>query len=297
METNQNEDNATGSSTHTSHSFRLFQDENLVSFFRRLGFTNDGALLVTPAGVYKQTNDDNDMETDEASNHGDSTSKNETQNTIYVYARNSVTQQPVAFFGNYSKAAIAIKCSPIKYQLRSKNGITKPSRFALPYRMVFAVATQDSVFVYDTQQSKPLCMLSGMHYASITDISWSSDGNVLMLTSNDGYCSVAVYDKEELGLPYEGEAAHSMPDAMENVPDTEVMAVKATTPEPVRPLTVLDTWTRKVEPVTAAALVASNANQDNKRRITPTLVETKPSDENQQQKKKRRIAPTLISSL
>lgn len=86
---------------------------------------------------------------------------------LFFYCR-----QPVAFFGNYSKAAIAIKCSPIKYQLRSKNGITKASRFALPYRMIFAVATQDSVFVYDTQQSKPLCMLSGMHYASITDISW-----------------------------------------------------------------------------------------------------------------------------
>lgn len=120
-----------------------------------------------------------------------------------------------------------------------------------------------------------------------------------MLTSNDGYCSVAVYDKEELGLPYEGEPVHAIPEAMENVPEAaEVMAVKATTPESVRPLTVLDTWTRKVEPGTAAPpLVDSTSNQDNKRRITPTLVETKPSDEDQQQKKKRRIAPTLISSL
>ncbi|KAG2178221.1 hypothetical protein INT43_003474 [Umbelopsis isabellina] len=297
-ENNHNEDSATGSTAHTGQTFRLFQDENLVSFFRRLSFTNDGALLITPAGVYKQTNDDNDMDTDDASNHGDSTSKNETQNTIYVYARNSITQQPVAFFGNYSKAAIAIKCSPIKYQLRSKNGITRASRFALPYRMIFAVATQDSVYVYDTQQSKPLCMLSGVHYASITDISWSSDGNVLMLTSNDGYCSVAVYDKDELGLPYEGEPMQAIPECMENVPEAEIVAVKATTPEPVRPLTVLDTWTRKVEPGTAAPpLVDSNSNKDNKRRITPTLVETKPSSEDQQQKKKRRIAPTLISSL
>lgn len=91
-ENNHTEDSATGSTAHTGQTFRLFQDENLVSFFRRLSFTNDGALLVTPAGVYKQTSDDNDMDTDDASNHGDSTSKNETQNTIYVYARNSITQ-------------------------------------------------------------------------------------------------------------------------------------------------------------------------------------------------------------
>lgn len=77
----------------SNQSFRHFQDENLVSFFRRLGFTNDGALLVTPAGLYKQTNDDNgaDMDTDDASNHGD-TANSDTQNTIYVYARNGVTQ-------------------------------------------------------------------------------------------------------------------------------------------------------------------------------------------------------------
>lgn len=121
-----------------------------------------------------------------------------------------------------------------------------------------------------------------------------------MLTSNDGYCSVAVYDKEELGLPYEGEPILTIPESIENVLEAEVVAVKANTPEPIRPLTVLDAWTRKVESGTAAPpLVDSNSNQDNKRRITPTLIETKPGneDQQQQQKKKRRIAPTLISSL
>jgi len=286
----------------SNQSFRHFQDENLVSFFRRLGFTNDGALLVTPAGLYKQTNDDNgaDMDTDDASNHGD-TANSDTQNTIYVYARNGVTQQPVAFFGNYNKAAIAVRCSPVKYQLRSKRGIPKPSRFALPYRMVFAVATQDAVFVYDTQQSKPLCMLSGMHYASITDISWSSDGNVLMLTSNDGYCSVAVYDKDELGIPYEGEPVFDAGESIEKTVSVEEPATTTTIKtnvEQTRPLTVLDTWTRKAEPTTSISTPeVASPNRDNKRRITPTLIESKPADDAQQQKKKRRIAPTLISSL
>ncbi|KAG2187101.1 hypothetical protein INT44_004771 [Umbelopsis vinacea] len=277
----------------TGQTFRLFQDENLVSFFRRLAFSNDGALLITPAGLYKQTNDDNvaDMDTDDNSSHGgDGGSNNDTQNTIYVYARNTVTQQPVAFFGNYSKAAIAVKYSPVKYQLRSKRGIVKPSQFALPYRMVFAVATQDAVFVYDTQQSKPLCMLSGMHYASITDISWSSDGNVLMLTSNDGYCSVAVYDKEELGIPYEGESVKPAGDVLEKMSLVQEPPQIKTAEQP-RPLTALDTWARKVESPT----IAPAPSQDNKRPMAPA--EAKPGSENPQQKKKRRIAPTLISSL
>ncbi len=41
-----------------------------------------------------------------------------------------------------------------------------------PLRRVFAVATFDSVFVYDTQHGYPLCHITGLHYASQTDLSW-----------------------------------------------------------------------------------------------------------------------------
>lgn len=44
--------------------------------------------------------------------------------------------------------------------------------FALPYRIVYAVATQDAVFVYDTQQQTPLCVVSNLHFATFTDLSW-----------------------------------------------------------------------------------------------------------------------------
>lgn len=47
-----------------------------------------------------------------------------------------------------------------------------PPVFDLPYRIVYAVATQDSVHVYDTQQSKPLCVVSNLHYATFTDLTW-----------------------------------------------------------------------------------------------------------------------------
>ncbi|CCO36234.1 putative WD repeat-containing protein C26H5,03 [Rhizoctonia solani AG-1 IB] len=74
---------------------------------------------------------------------------------------------------------------------------TKPSTssvFALPYRMLFAVATQDTVMIYDTQQTGPICMFSNLHYSSFTDMAWAPDGQSLMLASSDGYCSLVVFD-------------------------------------------------------------------------------------------------------
>lgn len=47
-----------------------------------------------------------------------------------------------------------------------------PSAFALPYRMIYAVATQDAVFVYDTQQTIPLAVVSNLHFATFSDLSW-----------------------------------------------------------------------------------------------------------------------------
>lgn len=44
--------------------------------------------------------------------------------------------------------------------------------FSLPYRMVYAVATQDAVHIYDTQQQKPLCIVSNLHFATFTDVTW-----------------------------------------------------------------------------------------------------------------------------
>lgn len=74
--------------------------------------------------------------------------------------------------------------------------------FALPYRIVYAVATQDAVHVYDTQQQKPLCVVSNLHYATFTDLSWSSDGQTLLMTSSDGFCSALTFSSGELGSIY-----------------------------------------------------------------------------------------------
>ena len=51
-------------------------------------------------------------------------------------------------------------------------GIGSGSVFALPYRMLYAVLTMDTVTIYDTQQAGPVCLLTKLHYDEFTDMSW-----------------------------------------------------------------------------------------------------------------------------
>lgn len=67
---------------------------------------------------------------------------------------------------------------------------------------MYAVATQDSVLIYDTQQTAALALVSHLHYATFTDMTWSSDGCNLILTSSDGFCSIISFDEGELGAVY-----------------------------------------------------------------------------------------------
>ncbi|KAI9369148.1 WD40-repeat-containing domain protein [Aspergillus egyptiacus] len=77
-----------------------------------------------------------------------------------------------------------------------------PPVFSLPYRVVYAVATQDAVLVYDTQQQAPLCVVSNLHFATFTDLTWSNDGLTLIMSSSDGFCSTLSFESGELGQTY-----------------------------------------------------------------------------------------------
>ncbi|KAK2839189.1 hypothetical protein FQN49_006388 [Arthroderma sp. PD_2] len=80
--------------------------------------------------------------------------------------------------------------------------------FALPYRMVYAVATQDAVLIYDTQQQTPLCVVSNLHFATFTDLSWSNDGLTLIMSSSDGFCSALSFSPGDLGQVHVVEKSH-----------------------------------------------------------------------------------------
>jgi chromatin assembly factor 1 subunit B len=299
---------------------RLYGDESFSGFFRRLSFSPDGALLVTPTGVFETNSatsinglpgtSSNLMHTPAsptvASTGREGISPSSplipagaaqpreppARNTVYLYARSNLhrSNAPIAHLPGHKTATLVVKFSPILYELRklgpagrqtadddgipphptvpleagkqktvalfsaasaagghasseaiAADGVSQTgdsdtadspsttrkrdaastvSMIGLPYRMIFAVATHDSVWIYDTQQGGPLCCFSNMHYASFTDLTWSPDGQTLMMCSTDGYCSIVVFDYGELGTPY---AYASQPSLQQTSAPTSVL--------------------------------------------------------------------------
>ncbi|XP_015277877.1 PREDICTED: chromatin assembly factor 1 subunit B [Gekko japonicus] len=165
-------------------SYRMFHDDSMKSFFRRLTFTPDGSLLLAPAGCVE--------------------SGENVTNTTYVFSRKNL-KRPVAHLPCPGKATLAVRCCPVYFELRSalskEDTSQKIGLINLPYRLVFAVASEDSVLFYDTQQSFPFGYVSNIHYHTLSDISWSSDGSFLAISSTDGYCSFVTFEEGELGIP------------------------------------------------------------------------------------------------
>ncbi|RUS14159.1 WD40-repeat-containing domain protein [Endogone sp. FLAS-F59071] len=380
-------------------SFNLYHDETLVSFFRRLTFTPDGALLLTPAGVFKgvmtgtgeteeevaegrldveekriekeedweekkakedESGEKKKAKEDESGGGGKAKEeevgaeekekesetekvREEVRNTVYLYVRGALNRSPVAHLPNHKKPSIAVRCNPVLFQLRpspldpsliaatdnirkrpvgldenmadnssedlgsedededeededendeddedeedddededdvtddsSQGGSvdqaqgTIPPRggplFALPYRIVYAVATQDSVLVYDTQQVKPIAMMAGFHYATVTDLAWSPDGTTLIFTSTDGYCSAVAFDDGELGVPYS-------PPTLASLAPLKMQIDSVATPKPPPPTTNTSTMVPSPELRHPGSHPQQQLPQK-KRRIQPTF--------------------------
>lgn len=162
----------------------LFHDDTLQTFFRRLSFTPDGKLLLTPAGVT------------------DYDGCTQPLHATYVFSRYGF-RQPAIVLPCPEQYTVAVRCSPLLYRLRSHNPDKNPPVVPLPYRMIFAVATKSSVYFYDTQQKQPFALISNIHYTRLTDITWSNDGRVVVVSSTDGFCSLITFEDGELGDVYE----------------------------------------------------------------------------------------------
>ncbi|CAH0386297.1 unnamed protein product [Bemisia tabaci] len=161
---------------------RLFHDDTLKSFFRRLTFSPDGELLIAPAGIL------------EPAQQGE-----KRVNTTLVFTRNNLSR-PVLYFPTFNQYTVAVRCCPVLFQLRDMSGGAPV--FALPYRIVIAVATQKSVLLYDTQHASPFAFIANIHFTRLTDLTWSSDGKILVISSTDGYCSIITFADNELGIPF-----------------------------------------------------------------------------------------------
>uniref|UniRef100_A0A3Q1AT45 Chromatin assembly factor 1 subunit B n=1 Tax=Amphiprion ocellaris TaxID=80972 RepID=A0A3Q1AT45_AMPOC len=164
--------------------YRMFHDDSMRSFFRRLSFTPDGSFLLAPAGCVEIGEN--------------------IINTTYIFSRKGL-KRPIAHLPCPTKATLAVRCCPVYFELRTKKGegkdIQRRQTINLPYRMVFAVASEDSIFLYDTQQTLPFGLVSNIHYHTLSDLTWSRDGSFLAVSSTDGYCSFLSFSPGELGTP------------------------------------------------------------------------------------------------
>ncbi|KAI4478372.1 hypothetical protein M0804_012026 [Polistes exclamans] len=182
---------------------RLFYDDTFKSFFRRLTFSIDGTLIIVPSGIIEPQ---------------DTIEK--TSNATIVFSRHNL-KEPIMILPSLDESTIAIRCCPVYFELR-KDGPTP--MIALPYRIIFAVATQHSILIYDTQQISPIAVISNIHYTRLTDIAWSSDGHILVVSSTDGYCSIIHFSKNELGHVYDdGKGATMTPSQLPNSNNSETI--------------------------------------------------------------------------
>ncbi|KAJ7062893.1 WD40-repeat-containing domain protein [Mycena amicta] len=281
---------------------RMYGDEGYSNFFRRLAFSPDGGLLLTPAGTFEDPSasipgwdvlgEDAEMAArgrkarpviSTSSERGSTAPDSQgSTSTVYIYSRANFARPPVAQLPGHKKASVAVRFNPILLELRAGVGggvetktaegtatgevngdgdgardseesidvdivgpapapatleapvpqhalpspalsptdssrppptpaASKPSSpgpgplpppsiptgsvFALPYRMLYAVVTMDTVAIYDTQQAGPVCLLTKLHYDEFTDLTWSPDGQCLLISSRDGYCTLITFDE------------------------------------------------------------------------------------------------------
>jgi chromatin assembly factor 1 subunit B len=196
---------------------RLFADETIPTFFRRLAWSPDGTFLVVPCGQIKADGKDG--------KDGPLTA------VAHVFARDRLDRPAMCLptFPEHgssqggSDPAVVVRFNPNLYTKRDGSATSgssaaaaaaaaadseddSPAFFNLPYRVVFAVASLHSVAVYDTSTTKgwggqpePIAVVQGLHCSSITDLSWSADGNTLAVSSHDGFCSLVRFERGELG--------------------------------------------------------------------------------------------------
>ncbi|XP_064937645.1 chromatin assembly factor 1 subunit FAS2 homolog isoform X1 [Musa acuminata AAA Group] len=286
----------------------LFHDETLPSFFRRLAWSPDGTFLLVPAGILAMIKKEDLLSSFPAmqdtwvqfealqysmtqlpvtrlrrnncytKTHLVGTYRysfsSETVNTAYILSRRDLSRPAVQLPGA-NKPIVAVRFCPVLFALRGSNSVSAAGFFKLPYRVIFALATLNSLYIYDTESLPPIAIFAGLHYAAITDISWSSDAKYLSLSSRDGYCTIIEFEDHELGEPISPSEASKASEGkadLSNV-ETEVtdhMEIGKKNAAKVNSETV--TKIKEGRLPISTVTKNSDANKSTKKRITPTAI-------------------------
>ncbi|VBB30639.1 unnamed protein product [Acanthocheilonema viteae] len=165
-------------STLTAGKYKLFHDDQLMSFSRIPDFSPDGELLIAPSGI---------LETGSSNIFG-----------TYVFRRRDLPKGRPAVFIPSTKATFRVSCCPILYKLHKI--VRNPLK--LPYRVVWAALTKNTVYIFDSQLCRCIACATNLQYDTLTDMTWSPDGRVLMICSLEGYISFLRFGEIALGEKY-----------------------------------------------------------------------------------------------
>lgn len=186
---------------------KYFHDDSAATFFRRPSWSPEGQFLLLPCGQAL-----------------DSPTQTEPQNVSWLFTRANLGKSAACCLPS-NEISIAARFSPVLYKslrlpsssgpsesssgassamsgvesMESKNSSTTFKLFDIDYKLVFAVATVSSIMIYDTEHAHPIAALQDAHYSTLTDLTWSADGNTLAVSSSDGYVSLIQFDEGELG--------------------------------------------------------------------------------------------------
>ena len=215
---------------------KLFADEfRAPTFSRRLTFSPEAwsGLLAVPGGLTTDPNlvqaaaettkvengaakgGDEESEAKAEEKKSKSIAATSPATHMFRFVNNHlVSTTPVATLSGFAQPSLAIRFHPLTFkpiQAEGVSGVNPWASFTSSSRLeearfVFAVATIDSVLIYDTQHPRPIAAVEKLHYASYTDLAWSisKDGScALVASSRDGCYSILRFDKGELGETYE----------------------------------------------------------------------------------------------
>jgi len=261
----------------------LFGDESTIeSFFRRLSWTADGSYLICPSALWHGDKTATGGETPKIA--GTAAATNDAEGPSYatcLFARHGF-DQPCRVLAGLEKPSVVVRPNPVLFKLPP--GATVPmagtgeeetegpsTTTRLPYRSIFAVLTLDSVLIYDTHHTNPLCIARGLHYANLTDAVWSPDGLTLMVSSRDGYISILNFADGELGETY--------------VPALEAAEAKIVQEKAVK------LASRPIVPVPRAVNTAATPSAEATKAVSVT---PNGSDVANQKAGRKRIVPTLL---
>lgn len=171
---------------------QMFLDENVIekyifilkiSFFRRPDWSPDGSFFLVPGAQYQNP------------------VTKEMMFCAMGFTRGRMNQ-PSICLPVHKKAAILVRFCPLLFSREPGDKCI----FDIPYHMVWALATLNKIQVYSTRSTKPMFIASNLHYASLSDLSWSGS-EVLAISSMDGYISFAIFEPSTFGslLPLSGE--------------------------------------------------------------------------------------------